>query len=330
MTPELPSGISDKAARYYDLLSFDPTSPRHDDSTARLSQLRQLILLEGLPDGDEGSVLRSRVWKLLLHLHHLPPSHVERGIHPLLDPETYRDLVSRDPSPMFTKIRNDTFRTLATDQEFLNKVGEEKLVRCLEAFVWRQIDAGHSELPQYVQGLNVLCAPFLYSLSSSQMEAWACFTSFVENQAPRYIRPTLVGVHDGLLLVDECLISLDPTLHSHLSRYNLSAELYAFPSILTFCVATPPLKEALELWDFLLSFGCGLNVLCVVAQLWMMRRELLESKTPMKLLRTFPPLKSKEIIPLVVQFLGDLSPELYAQVVRHPWDDNWKSEGMSS
>lgn len=40
---------------------------------------------------------------------------------------------------MYNKIRNDSFRTLATDQEFLDKVGEEKLVRCLEAFVWRQL-----------------------------------------------------------------------------------------------------------------------------------------------------------------------------------------------
>jgi len=48
----------------------------------------------------------------------------------------------------------------------------------------------------------------------------------------------------------------------------------------------------------------------------------------MKLLRTFPPLKSKEIIPLVVQFLGDLKPELYDAVVRHPWDDSWKPVGF--
>lgn len=42
----------------------------------------------------------------------------------------------------------------------------------------------------------------------------------------------------------------------------------------------------------------------------------------MKLLRTFPPLKSREIIPLAVQFIGDLDRELYAAVVRHPWDDS--------
>lgn len=45
------------------------------------------------------------------------------------------------------------------------------------------------------------------------------------------------------------------------------------------------------------------------------------SNRPMKLLRTFPPLKAKEIIPLAVQFSGDISQELYDAVVRHPWDD---------
>lgn len=42
----------------------------------------------------------------------------------------------------------------------------------------------------------------------------------------------------------------------------------------------------------------------------------------MKLLRTFPPLKSREVIPLAVQFIGDLDKDLYAAVVRHPWDDD--------
>ena len=105
---------------------------------------------------------------------------------------------------MYSKVRNDTFRTLATDHEFLDKVGEERLVRCLEAFVWRQqlhADQGLASSidPQvpYVQGLNVLAAPFLYVLPS-QLEAFACFTTFVERQVPRYVQPTLVGVHDAL------------------------------------------------------------------------------------------------------------------------------------
>ncbi|BGO89623.1 CDC16 protein [Rhodotorula toruloides] len=314
---------SDKTRRYFDLL--DPPAPSPDPPSTRLSQLRKLILLEGLPQGDEGVEVRPLVWKLLLQLHELPAGY-GGDLHPLLDCDGYQDLISRDPSPMFSKIRNDTFRTLATDKEFMEKVGEEKLVRCLEAFVWRQLDnaehvehdAGEPQVP-YVQGQNVLAAPFLYVLPS-QLEAFACFTTFIETQVPRYVQPTLVGVHDGLQLVDLCLEAIDPVLFKHLLSFNLSAEIYAFPSILTFCAATPPLREVLELWDFLLAWGVGLNVLCVVAQLYVMRDDLMQSKAPMKMLRTFPPLKSSEIIPLVVQFIGTLRADLYDAIVRHPWD----------
>ncbi|GAA6052740.1 hypothetical protein JCM3770_003530 [Rhodotorula araucariae] len=294
-----------------------------EDPQHRLVRLRKSILLGGVPDGVDGTALRPLVWKLLLGLGVV--RHTD--LHPLLSASTYQDLISRDPSPMFSKIRNDTFRTLATDKAFLEKVGEDRLVRCLEAFVWRQYAAAErgvtssidSKVP-YVQGLNVLAAPFLYVLPS-QLEAFACFTTFIEDQVPRYVQPTLVGVHDGLHLVDLCLESIDPPLHAHLTASNLSAEIYAFPSILTFCAATPPLDEVLELWDFLFAWGAGLNVLCVVAQLCGMRDKLLEEKSPMKLLRTFPPLKSREVIPLVVQFIGTLPAELYDAIVRHPWDE---------
>ncbi|KAI5479649.1 cell cycle arrest protein BUB2 [Pseudohyphozyma bogoriensis] len=297
----------------------------------RLDELRRLTLLNSCPKAPhESAIIRPLLWKLFLRLNVVPNDHHDEVVHPLLDAEQYYHLVSKEPSPMFNKIKNDTFRTLATDREFKEKVGEEQLVRCLEAFVWRQLEwtmhAPYSAPPidpgtPYVQGLNVLAAPFLFVLPS-QIEAYACFCSFIESQAPRYVRPTLEGVHAGLHLVDLCLASLDPTLYTHLLKSHLTAELYAFPSLLTFCAGTPPLEEVLELWDFLLAWGVGLNVLCVVAQLWLMRMELLESTSPMKLLRTFPPLKAKEIIPLAVQFVADLKPDLYDAVVRHPWDDS--------
>lgn len=34
-------------------------------------------------------------------------------------------------------VKNDTFRTLATDTQFKGKVKEDMLIRLLEAFVWR-------------------------------------------------------------------------------------------------------------------------------------------------------------------------------------------------
>lgn len=44
---------------------------------------------------------------------------------------------------------------------------------------------------------------------------------------------------------------------------------------MTLCACTPPLDQAVQLWDYLLAFGVGLNILCVIAQVYMMRDDLL-------------------------------------------------------
>ena len=52
-----------------------------------------------------------------------------------------------------------------------------------------------------------------------------------------------------------------------------------FTAVLTFCACTPPLSQVLHLWDFLLAYGVHMNILCVVAQLFLMRDDLLSSKS---------------------------------------------------
>ena len=49
----------------------------------------------------------------------------------------------------------------------------------------------------YVQGMNVLAAPFLYTMPS-ELEAFFCFAKFIEESCPLYVQPTLEGVHCGL------------------------------------------------------------------------------------------------------------------------------------
>lgn len=49
----------------------------------------------------------------------------------------------------------------------------------------------------YVQGMNVLAAPFLYTMPS-ELEAFYCFAKFIEDSCPLYVQPTLEGVHRGL------------------------------------------------------------------------------------------------------------------------------------
>ena len=55
----------------------------------------------------------------------------------------------------------------------------------------------------YVQGMNVLAAPFLYVMPS-EVEAFACFTAFIEKSCPLYVQPTLEGVHRGLKVSCHC------------------------------------------------------------------------------------------------------------------------------
>lgn len=128
----------------------------------------------------------------------------------------------------------------------------------------------------YVQGMNVLAAPFLYA-ARSEAEAFVAFHQLLTKELPGYIRGAMDGVHKGLALVDKVLAIVDPKLSLYLLSKNLSAEIYAFPSVLTLCACTPPLPEVLRLWDFLFAYGPHLNILCIVAQLVMIRTKIMDS-----------------------------------------------------
>jgi len=50
--------------------------------------------------------------------------------------QEYVSLVKQGKPEEYGKIRNDTFRTLATDKKFLDVVEEDSLIRVLCAFSW--------------------------------------------------------------------------------------------------------------------------------------------------------------------------------------------------
>lgn len=103
------------------------------------------------------------------------------------------------------------------------------------------------------------------------------FYTLLSRECPGYIRGAMDGVHRGLALVDKVLAIVDPKLGGYLMSRGLKAEIYAFPSVLTLCACTPPLPEVLRLWDFLFAYGPHLNILCIVAQLHLMRDKILKS-----------------------------------------------------
>jgi cell cycle arrest protein BUB2 len=260
------------------------------------------------------STARSTIWKLLLDCKDV-------------DAALYLSLIAKGPSPLHDKIRNDTSRTLATDQSFKNRVDEAALIRMLDAFVWRYWSDGAPKKVvkwtgskvftfSYVQGMNVLAAPFLYVMPS-ELEAFQCFCKFIEDCCPTYVQPTLEGVHRGLKLLERCLQMADPALSNHLRSKQLNAELYAFPSVLTLCACTPPLRQVLQVWDYLLAFGTHLSIPCIVAQLLLIRDELMSSNQPMKLLRQFPDLDARSVVGIATTLVRDLDDSLYDDLVQH-------------
>ncbi|TQV97282.1 hypothetical protein V2A60_000094 [Cordyceps javanica] len=176
--------------------------------------------------------------------------------------------------------------------------------------------AGAPEPGTYVQGMNVLAAPFLYA-ARSEGEAFAAFHTLLTRECPAYIRGAMTGVHRGLALVDRVLAVVDPRLSMYLTAKGLSAEIYAFPSVLTLCACTPPLPEVLKLWDFLFAYGPHLNILCIVAQLTIMRAQILQSPSPNKVLRSFPPLNADLIKSVTIGIIKQIPDDVYADIVVH-------------
>lgn len=283
--------------------------------------------------------MRIYVWLILLNA-------------PIIQTDSYLTLIHRGASPAYSKIRNDTFRTLATDPLFRRRVSEASLIRLLNAVAWKLHDAkeekaekfvegaktihtsnqhgspelqssspamrsraraltlttegseaGTSEPGTYVQGMNVLAAPFLYA-ARSEAEAFAAFHRFITTECPGYVRGAMDGVHKGLALVDKVLAIVDPKLSLYLIGKGMTAEIYAFPSVLTLCACTPPLPEVLRLWDFLFAYGAHLNILCIVAQLVILRNSILSSpryfaihRLTLKLTNTLQSYKDLEVFP---------------------------------
>ncbi|KAI9803480.1 MAG: hypothetical protein M1825_001823 [Sarcosagium campestre] len=330
--------------------------PDLGDVATSLRYMRYKILTDGVSSDSDGmSPLRIYIWLILLCAPPLPTSE-------------YLDLIHRGASSAYAKIRNDTFRTLATDPLFRRRVSEASLIRLLNSIAWKLHDAkeaktgvlrsptfktaatfdGNPELPPtaspskasttrhgtaktattdgsdagaqeagtYVQGMNVLAAPFLYA-ARSEAEAFVAFHCLLTRECPGYVRGAMDGVHRGLSLVDRVLEIVDPKLAAYLSSKSMHAELYAFPSVLTLCACTPPLPEVLHLWDFLFAYGIHLNLLCIVAQLVMMRDNILKSPSPTKILRSFPPLQAAKVKAVAISLIRKIPDAVYDEIVVH-------------
>ncbi|KAM0799274.1 rab-GTPase-TBC domain-containing protein [Usnea florida] len=323
--------------------------PKSDVPDA-LQNLRHWILVDGLEaDNDGMSDLRIYIWLILLNS---PPLStdiyldlIRRGPSPAyakIRNDTHRTLMTnvlfqrrvRENSIIrllnavawkLHDAKSDRSTDLGRPTNASNELGSPQLQHASPAIKHAKgastatndgSEAGDSEPGIYVQGMNVLCAPFLYTCRT-EPQAFIAFYYFITRECPGYIRGAMDGVHKGVALVERCLTVADARLSAHLTSKGVNAQVYAFASVLTMSACTPPLPEVLLLWDFLFSYGSHLNILCICSQLMMMREELLADPSPGKLLRSFPPLQAKEIIALTVNLVRKIPSDLYEELVHH-------------
>ncbi|MCJ1455954.1 hypothetical protein MMC28_006311 [Mycoblastus sanguinarius] len=332
-----------------ELRSLIRYGPRGDVPNA-LQNLRHWILVDGLEaDTDGMSDLRIFVWLILLNSSPLSTDVylglIRRGPSPAyakIRNDTHRTLMT---NPLFKRrvrensiirllnavawmlhdAKSDRLTDSGRTTNAANELGSPELhyaspvlkhAKGASTVTNDGSEAGASEPGIYVQGMNVLCAPFLYA-ARTEPEAFVAFHRFITCECPGYIRGAMDGVHKGVALVERCLAIVDPKLSSYLISKGVKAQIYAFASVLTICACTPPLPEVLQLWDFLFAYGPHLNILCICSQLMMMREDLLSDISPGKLLRSFPPLQAKKTVTLTVSLVRKIPAELYEELVHH-------------
>lgn len=259
-----------------------------------------------------------------------PFSRLPREMHPGLPPPSP---IGPPPANWISKIKNDTFRTLSTDEKFRAKVDEAQLIRVLSCFAWDVLHHNNNNnnrktsLPQlspYVQGMNVLLAPFLYVCPTEPI-AYKLFHTICYQMIPTYLNQSLSGVHVAAKLLDKCLKIIDPKLSKFLADNLLTAEIFGIPSILTLSACNKPLDQVIKLWDFMFAYGFHMNILFIVAQLVLNRQAIMVSDSPMNLLRDIPNINADEIITLGVGFLAKLPDPLYKNLVDHLTDESTTS-----
>lgn len=77
----------------------------------------------------------------------------------------YLDLVGQGASPAYSKIRDDTFRTLTTDPLFRRRVSENSLTRVLNAIAWKLHDANEARVNGWMSPPTLGVPPSLDGMS---------------------------------------------------------------------------------------------------------------------------------------------------------------------
>uniref|UniRef100_A0A8C5VDF0 TBC1 domain containing kinase n=1 Tax=Microcebus murinus TaxID=30608 RepID=A0A8C5VDF0_MICMU len=272
---------------FYPLLEDDQSNLPHSNSNNELSaaaslpliirerdteyQLNRIILFDRLLKAypykknqiwkearvDIPPLMRGLTWAALLG--------VEGAIH-----AKYEAIDKDTPIPTDRQIEVDIPRCHQYDELLSSPEGHAKFRRVLKAWV-----VSHPDLV-YWQGLDSLCAPFLYLNFNNEALAYACMSAFI----PKYLYNFFLKdnshvIQEYLTVFSQMIAFHDPELSNHLNEIGFIPDLYAIPWFLTMFTHVFPLHKIFHLWDTLLLGNSSFPFCIGVAILQQLRDRLL-------------------------------------------------------
>ncbi|KAK3907313.1 TBC domain-containing protein kinase-like protein [Frankliniella fusca] len=192
-------------------------------------QFRRVVLfrrlLEGYPHTKASIVREAR--------QDIPPLYRGRVWAALLEVEGdfesfYVETDKETPNHTDRQIEVDIPRCHQYDELLSSREGHRKFKRVLKAWVERN--------PQYVywQGLDSLCAPFIYLNFNNEALAFACLSAFIPKYLHRFfLKDNSAVIREYLAKFTHIIAFHDPELSNHLQEIGFIPELFAIPWFLT-------------------------------------------------------------------------------------------------
>uniref|UniRef100_A0A8C2JB56 TBC domain-containing protein kinase-like protein n=1 Tax=Cyprinus carpio TaxID=7962 RepID=A0A8C2JB56_CYPCA len=262
---------------YYPLLEDEQSSLPQSNSSNELSATITLPLIIQERD-TEYQLTRIVLFDRLLKAYPYKKNQIWKearvDIPPLLgDIQSKYDGIDKDtPIPSDRQIEVDIPRCHQYDELLSSPQGQIKFRQVLKAWV-----VSHPDLV-YWQGLDSLCAPFLYLNFSNEALAYPCMSAFI----PKYLYNFFLKdnshvIQEYLTVFSQIIAFHDPELRNHLNEIGFIPDLYAIPWFLTMFTHVFPLHKIFHLWDTLLLGNSSFPFCIGVAILQQLRDRLLAS-----------------------------------------------------
>lgn len=208
---------------------------------------------------DVPPLYRNLVWSVLLEV-------------PLNIQDTYLSINKEQITSTDRQIDVDIPRCHQYDPLMATPQGHIKLKRVLKSWVLSNPNL------VYWQGLDSLCAPFLYLNFNREELAFGCLTNFVKKYAANFfLKDNSAVIHEYLAVFSHLISFNEPELAAHFESIEFKPDLYAIPWFLTMFAHIFPLNKIFHLWDCLLV-GSSAFPLCIgVSILKQLRNILLKS-----------------------------------------------------